>query len=420
MDIIRSGLSIGRARALLTTVALGTLLAGASCLDQAATPARVTSRASEPVSVSSSGEESAQELVGSSAPVPPPARPRARPARAPAAYAAPPPAANRPPPAAPPSPAASPRAYLGESADDALESGGKAGAGAAYGTVGLLAGGPAELAAAPGSAPAVPRLDPNARYATTYRPGGAALAAFDAALSRGSIPVAYRDLVGDFAARYAPPLAAPASGALAVAVDTERTAIAPAGGPLHLRVALRSAAAAPARARLSVHLVLDVSGSMEGKAIAHARAAAESLVRRLEPDDEFSLIVFSSSAQVLVPARPIGPRRAAVIARIGGVTADGGTNISAGLDLAYRQARGRAHGDVLGIVMVLSDGQANAGDTNPASLAHRSALAFQDGIQTSAFGLGDSFDAALMATIADRGAGGYYYLADATQIAPAR
>ena len=31
-------------------------------------------------------------------------------------------------------------------------------------------------------------LDPNARYATTYRPGGAALAAFDAAVARGQIP----------------------------------------------------------------------------------------------------------------------------------------------------------------------------------------------------------------------------------------
>ena len=91
--------------------------------------------------------------------------------------------------------------------------------------------------------PPVVRLDPNARYATTYRPGGAALAAFDAALARGTIPAVYRDLVGDFGARYAAPLAAPAAGALAVGVDTERAVLPPAGGPLHLRVALRSARA---------------------------------------------------------------------------------------------------------------------------------------------------------------------------------
>src|SRR5262249_11928716 len=122
--------------------------------------------------------------------------------------------------------------------------------------------------------PVAERLDPNARYATTYRPGAAALAAFDAALARGTIPAVYRDLVGDFGARYAPVIAAPSAGALAVRVDTERAALPPSGGPLHLRVALRSS---PARnltpARLSVVVALDVSGSMEGPAIANARAA---------------------------------------------------------------------------------------------------------------------------------------------------
>ena len=38
------------------------------------------------------------------------------------------------------------------------------------------------------SGPRPRTLDPNARYATTYRPGGAALAAFDAAVARGQIP----------------------------------------------------------------------------------------------------------------------------------------------------------------------------------------------------------------------------------------
>ena len=83
-------------------------------------------------------------------------------------------------------------------------------------------------------------------------------------------------------------------------------------------------------------------------------------------------------------------------------------------------ATGRAEGgDLVRVVMLLSDGQANEGDTDRDSLAARSARAFQQGVQTSAFGLGDSFDAPLLASIADRGAGGYYYLADASQIAPA-
>lgn len=267
---------------------------------------------------------------------------------------------------------------------------------------------------------ALPKLNPNARYATTYRPGGAALAAFDAAVQKGSIPASYKDLVGDFGGRYAPAMKKPETGALAVQVDAERGAVPPSGGPVNLRISLRSSDKTPGRAPLSVHLVLDVSGSMSGSAIENARDAAAALVNKLEPSDDFSLITFSSDAQVLVPDGAVGPRKADILQKIKGVKADGGTNISAGLDLGYKEAHSpRINPDAVKIVMLLSDGHANAGDSNPRSLSDRSAKAFQDGIQTSSFGLGPDFDASLMSTIADKGAGGYYYLADSTQITPA-
>ncbi len=273
--------------------------------------------------------------------------------------------------------------------------------------------------AAPLAAPAA-HLDPNARYATTYRPGGAALAAFDAAVSRGQIPATYKDLVGDFGARYAPALERPSTGALALSVQTERAAIGPNGGATNLRVALASSDAMPSRAPLSVHIVLDTSGSMSGPAIDDARKAAEAVVEKLAPTDDFSMVTFSDTAHLLVTDGPVGPRRAQALERIHGVHADGGTNISSGLDLAYAQAHSTGiPADAVRIVMLLSDGHANGGDTDPQRLAQRAASAFQEGVQTSAFGLGGDFDAALMSRIADRGAGGYYYLADSSQIAPA-
>jgi Ca-activated chloride channel family protein len=297
---------------------------------------------------------------------------------------------------------------------------------AIYGMVGALSAPVATTTAASPLAVAEPapiaarRLDPNARYATTYRPGGAALAAFDAAVARGQIPGAYKDLVGDFGARYTPALAAPTDGALAVSVATERAAPGPGGGPMNLVVSLASSEAMPSRAPLSVHIVLDVSGSMSGQAIEDAKRAAEAAVDKLEPGDDFSMVTFSNTAQVLVADGPIGPRRPQVLARIHGVHAEGGTNISSGLDLGYAEARAPAAGDeAVRIVMLLSDGHANAGDTDPLGLSDRAARAFQDGIQTSAFGLGPDYDAPLMSGIADRGAGGYYYLADSSQIEPA-
>jgi hypothetical protein len=63
-----------------------------------------------------------------------------------------------------------------------------------FGMIGLLGAGGVALSAGGKGDPRAPahaeakRLDPNARYATTYRPGGAALAAFDSAVARGTIP----------------------------------------------------------------------------------------------------------------------------------------------------------------------------------------------------------------------------------------
>jgi len=279
-------------------------------------------------------------------------------------------------------------------------------------------GGSAAPSPPPAMAP-LPVLDPNARYATTYRPGGAALSAFDAALSRGALPVATKDLVGDFGARYAPAIDAPKIGAMSYAIDLERAAVGPTGGPMHLRIALKGSDIAPLRAPLSVHVVLDVSGSMAGASIEHARKAAEALVQKLEPSDHFSLTTFSNDAKTIVGSGSIGPRRDQVVQVIRAIQTEGGTNVSSGLDLGYAQAQKDALDGAVKIVMLLSDGHANGGDTDPKSLARRSSRAFQEGVQTSTFGIGTDFDGALLASIADQGAGAHYYLAEPTQIAPA-
>ncbi|MBV9947735.1 MAG: VWA domain-containing protein [Myxococcales bacterium] len=162
---------------------------------------------------------------------------------------------------------------------------------------------------APTGAPRPARLDPNARYATTYRPGGAALVVFDTAVARGQVPAVYRDLLSDFGARYALPVARPDRGALAVAVTTDRAAVGARGGAIELGITLASSETAPPQAPLSVHLVLDRSGSMDGQAIEDAKHAAEAVVAKLDADDDFSLVTFSDYATLLAPdGRRAAPR----------------------------------------------------------------------------------------------------------------
>jgi Mg-chelatase subunit ChlD len=270
------------------------------------------------------------------------------------------------------------------------------------------------------AAPDVP-IDPNGRFATTYRPGGGHLAAFESAVARGIVPEAAREVVSDVGARYAPPVDVPAGKALGLRADVERGLLAPGGGAFHLRLSLRSSGEAPAaRPHLSVHLVLDVSGSMGGESIHRAREAAEALVDKLAPTDDFSLTTFSSDAAVRVPDGAVGPRRGQIKAIIEGIDVGGGTNIGEGLRRGYQQASlPGIPEDAVRVVLLLSDGQANEGVTGRESLSGMALGAFQHGIQTSSFGLGPDYDGALMSAIAADGAGGYYYLRDASQIAPA-
>ncbi len=264
-------------------------------------------------------------------------------------------------------------------------------------------------------------LDPNGRFATTYRPGGGHLAAFESAVARGIIPAGERELVSDVGARYAPAIDVPKGVTLALRTDLERAKVPPGGGPVHVRVALRSTAQAPAaRPHLSVHLVLDVSGSMKGEPMARARDAAQALVDKLDANDDFSLVTFSSDAAVTIPDGPVGARRAAIKATIAGITEGGGTNIGRGLELGYAQAARPGIPDgAVKVVLLLSDGRANAGITSSERLSRLALDAFQGGVQTSTFGLGADYDGALMSGIASDGAGGYYYLRDPDQIAPA-
>lgn len=284
-----------------------------------------------------------------------------------------------------------------------------------FGVAGTGYGAPA------GTSITLPTIDPNGRFATTYRPGRGHLAGFEASLSRGELPPESRELVGDVGSRYAPDMPAPATQALAWRVDLERAALPPTGGATHMRIALRSSAtAATARPPMSVHVVFDVSNSMAGPSIENARRAAQELVSRLEPTDHFSLVAFGATASVRVPDGLVGPRRQQIIDTIGGLQLEGGTNISGGLELGYAEAaRGPQAPEWVKLVMLLSDGRPNAGETDANAIAAMAGQAFQTGVQTSSFGVGDDYDGNLMSGVAQQGAGGYYYVRDSQGIAQA-
>ncbi len=283
---------------------------------------------------------------------------------------------------------------------------------------------PQALVEEPDARPALEHaiLDPNGRYATTYRPGGGHLAAFESAIARGIIPASEREIVSDVGDAYAGTIDKPTDHAMAIKADFERSLVSPSGGDVHLRLDLRSTPIHHAKERphLAVAVVLDVSGSMAGARIDAARQAAEALVDRLDASDQVSFVTFSTNATLVIPVESVGPNRDAIKKTIEGVHEGGGTNLGAGLQLGYTELhKSSVPDDAERVTVLLSDGRANEGITSQKELSDLALHAFEDGIQTSTFGLGTDYDGLLMSSIAEEGSGGYYYLRDPEQIPPA-
>jgi len=157
----------------------------------------------------------------------------------------------------------------------------------------------------------------------------------------------------------------------------------------------------------AVALVIDRSGSMSGRPLEEAKRCAEYVLGKLRPTDAVSLVKFDNRVQRLWPAAPLGdgvPQRAA----IAGIHAGGNTNLHGGWKEGADTLTDLA-GLGLKRVILLSDGQANEGVTEPEAIAAQCTEWAAKGITTSTYGLGNSFNEELMVAMARSGGGNHYY-----------
>lgn len=151
--------------------------------------------------------------------------------------------------------------------------------------------------------------------------------------------------------------------------------------------------------------VLDRSGSMGGERIEAAKTALRSIVDRMHSDDRLGVVVFDHSATLVLPAEDLaGSRRDRARTAVARISVGGSTDVGAGLMRGLQEAR-RAATETGATVILLSDGQANAGITSPDQLRDIVAGARQAQITTSTIGVGLGFDEELMTAIAQGGAG---------------
>ena len=174
---------------------------------------------------------------------------------------------------------------------------------------------------------------------------------------------------------------------------------------------------APAAATESQHdrpehtaiVVLDRSGSMSGSRLEAAKRAVVELVTRLDDRDNFGLIAFDSVVELVVPAGKVATLGRSTIAQaVAGIHAGTATDLSSGYLRGLQEAR-RVCGPAGATVVVLSDGHANAGVTDPAQLRQVAAKAGQQSVTTSTIGVGEGYDEDLLAEIATGGNGNHSF-----------
>ena len=168
------------------------------------------------------------------------------------------------------------------------------------------------------------------------------------------------------------------------------------------------------RVPLNLSIVLDKSGSMGGEKIKAAKEAARSLVQKLSPDDVVSVVAFDTEVETIAePAT--GEAQEGLSERIAAIHAGSATNLSGGwLKGREHVAAGRRDGAV-NRVLLMTDGLANKGVTDPRKLEGICRSAAEASVTTTTIGFGDGFNEELLQVMADAGGGATYYIEESDQ-----
>ncbi|MEJ7762449.1 MAG: VIT domain-containing protein [Thermomicrobiales bacterium] len=150
-----------------------------------------------------------------------------------------------------------------------------------------------------------------------------------------------------------------------------------------------------------VVVVLDTSGSMEGEKLAQAKAALTYVLGRLNPEDRFAVVDFSTGVRVFDPELLPASEAPTAIAWVDRLSSTGGTDIDGGLRTGLSMVRP----DPPTTLLFLTDGLPTEGETDVARILDNTRAAAPDNVRLFAFGVGVDVDTTLLDTLATENRG---------------
>ncbi len=163
---------------------------------------------------------------------------------------------------------------------------------------------------------------------------------------------------------------------------------------------------------LNISLVVDCSTSMQGIRLDMVKLTAIDLIRRLQPNDIFSLVKFNDWAELLIPADNLSDLKSAEM-KIQLLQAGGGTEIFKGLEMGFSEVRQfRSSGRVNHIILI-TDGRTYGDEISCEKLADQASAL---GIGISAIGIGSQWNDKFLDHITSKTGGICKYISDSRDI----
>ncbi|MCP3954823.1 MAG: VWA domain-containing protein [Desulfobacterales bacterium] len=163
------------------------------------------------------------------------------------------------------------------------------------------------------------------------------------------------------------------------------------------------------RPAVNLCIVLDRSGSMGGPKLARAKEAAIEALRRLDPEDIFSVVVYDHNVQTVVPAQK-ARHVERIEALIRSIRSGGNTALFGGVSQGAAQVRRNLGGDYIHRIILLSDGIANTGPSSPEDLGRLGAALLKERISVTTVGVGMDYNEDLMTRLSERSDGNTYFV----------